>query len=177
MSTDAMIGTISMFAGNFAPRGYALCQGQLLSISQNTALFSIIGTYYGGNGQTTFALPDLRGRSPVGVGNGPGLTPISIGQQGGTSAITLTMANLPPHSHAVNCDNTGQTSTAPSGLIPGLSDDRTTSLPVYSGAAANAVMNPQTVGVSGNSFPLDGDDPYLGINFIICTQGVFPSRN
>jgi microcystin-dependent protein len=177
MSNDAMIGTIFMFAGNFAPRGYALCQGQLLSIAQNTALFSIIGTYYGGNGQTTFALPDLRGRSPIGAGNGPGLSPISIGQQGGTEGVSLGVANLPPHSHGVKCDNTGNSSTAPSGLIPGLAYDRTTVLALYSSANANAVMNPSTVSVAGNSFPLQSEDPLLGINFLICTQGVFPSRN
>jgi microcystin-dependent protein len=166
-----------MFAGNFAPRGWAFCAGQILSIAQNTALFSILGTTFGGNGQTTFALPDLRGRSAVGVGQGPGLSNIQLGEMAGTETVTLTIANMPSHNHLINCDNTGQSSTAPSGLIPGLSDDRTTSLPIYSGNAANATMNPAMVGSSGNGLPFNVRDPYLGINFIIALEGIFPSRN
>lgn len=177
MSTDSMIGSIVMFAGNFAPRGYALCQGQLLSIAQNTALFSILGTTYGGDGRVTFALPDLRSRGPVGNGNGPGLTPITLGEQAGAQWVTLLTSNLPAHNHTVACDNTGQTSTAPSGLIPGVSNDRTTSLPVYSGNPANAQMNPAMCGAAGGSQPFTNSDPFLGLNFIICTQGIFPSRN
>jgi microcystin-dependent protein len=174
---DSMIGSIVMFAGNFAPRNYALCQGQLLSIAQNTALFSILGTTYGGDGRVTFALPDLRGRSPIGSGNGPGLTPITPGEQAGTPSVTLLNSNLPAHSHLVNCDNTGQSSTTPGGQIPGLSDDRTTALPIYSSARPNATMNPAVCGLAGSNLPFSNADPFLGINFIICTQGIFPSRN
>src|SRR6266699_1804577 len=101
MSSDAMIGTIALFAGNFAPRGWALCQGQILSIAQNTALFSILGTTYGGNGQTTFALPDLRGRSPLSAGQGHGLSNIQLGEQGGTQNTTLLNTELPSHSHTL----------------------------------------------------------------------------
>src|SRR5689334_10336146 len=111
MSTEPFIGSIVLFAGNFEPRGWAFCQGQLLSIAQNTALFSILGTTYGGNGQTTFALPDLRGRAPVGQGQGPGLPLVQLGQQGGANTVTLTVPNLPAHNHLINCDNSGQTST------------------------------------------------------------------
>lgn len=177
MSTDALIGTIALFAGNFAPRGYALCQGQVLSIAQNTALFSILGTTYGGNGQTTFLLPDLRGRSAVGQGNGPGLSPIGLGERGGQASVTLATSNLPAHNHAVNCDNTGSAAPTPSGLIPGLAGDRSTSLNIYSNAASNAKMNPAMCGVTGQGQPFSNTDPFLGLNFIICTQGIFPSRN
>ena len=177
MSMDSMIGSIVMFAGNFAPRNYALCQGQLLSIAQNTALFSILGTTYGGDGRITFALPDLRGRSPIGQGNGPGLTPIGLGERAGTVSVTVLNSNLPAHTHLVNCDNTGSTSTTPAGQIPGLSADRNLSITVYSNASPNAAMNPAMCGPAGGSAPFNNTDPFLGINFIICTQGIFPSRN
>src|SRR3954466_13993392 len=95
------IGQISLFGGNFAPRGWAFCNGQLLAISQNTALFSILGTTYGGNGQTTFALPNLRGRMAIGAGTGPGLGAVQLGEQGGTSSVTLTLSNLPAHAHTI----------------------------------------------------------------------------
>src|SRR2546421_10050705 len=101
MSSDAMIGTIALFAGNFAPRGWALCQGQILSIAQNTALFSILGTTYGGNGQTTFALPDLRGRVLIGAGQGPGLPLFDLGEQIGGESITLTTAQMAAHDHTL----------------------------------------------------------------------------
>src|SRR5213083_190033 len=101
MAQDPILGCIFMFAGNFAPRGYALCQGQLLSIAQNTALFSILGTTYGGNGQTTFGLPDLRGRAPVGQGQAPGLNNVQLGESGGIQSASLTINNMPAHNHAV----------------------------------------------------------------------------
>src|SRR5436305_2548610 len=102
---DAYIGEIRMFAGNFAPRGWATCDGQILPIAQNTALFSLLGTQYGGNGQTTFALPDLRGRVPIHYGQGPGLSPYDIGEAAGTETITLTQNEIPAHSHTLNCVN------------------------------------------------------------------------
>src|SRR5687767_4324920 len=100
---DEFIGIVKIFAGNFAPRGWMFCQGQLLSIAQNTALFSILGTTYGGNGQTTFALPDLRGRVPVGVGQGPGLPSMSLGEMSGATSATMTIQNMPAHTHALYC--------------------------------------------------------------------------
>jgi microcystin-dependent protein len=177
MSSDAMIGSIFMFGGNFAPRGYALCQGQLISIAQNTALFSILGTTYGGNGQTTFALPDLRGRSPISSGQGPGLSNIALGEQAGTANVTLVVSNLPIHNHSAGCDGAGSSSLNPIGNIPGLSDDRIASVPIYSANAPNALMNQAMVKAAGGSQPFSNANPFLGINFIICTQGVFPSRN
>jgi len=166
-----------MFAGNFAPRGWAFCAGQIMSIAQNTALFSLLGTTYGGNGQTTFALPDLRSRGPVGQGQGPGLSNIQLGEMAGTENVTLLTSNMPAHNHAINCDNTGSSAPAPSGLIPGFAGDRSTSLNVYSSNPANAQMNPQTVGLTGSNIPVGIRDPYLGINFIIALEGIFPSRN
>lgn len=177
MSSEPYLGSIAMFAGNFAPRGWAFCAGQILPIAQNTALFSILGTTYGGNGQTTFALPDLRGRAPVGVGQGPGLSNVNLGQVSGTETVTLLTSNLPPHNHLINCDNTGSSAPQPSGLLPGYAGDRSTSMNVYSGAAANAQMNPQMVGLTGNGIPVSIRDPYLGINYIIALEGIFPSRN
>jgi len=177
MSTDSFIGSIVLFAGNFAPRNYALCQGQILSIAQNTALFSLLGTTYGGNGQTTFALPDLRGRGPLGAGQGPGLSNITLGEQSGSPSVTLLTSNLPAHNHMVNCDNGGSASAAPSGLIPGFAGDRSTSVNIYSNAAPNAQMNPATCAISGGGAPFSNADPFLGLNFIICTQGIYPSRN
>ena len=102
MASSPILGCIFIFAGNFAPRGYALCQGQIMSIQQNTALFSLLGTTYGGNGTTTFALPDLRGRAPIGTGTGPGLSPINEGQLGGANSASILIANMPSHSHALN---------------------------------------------------------------------------
>ena len=112
MSTEPYLGSIVMFAGNFEPRGWAFCAGQILSISQNSALFAILGTTFGGNGIQTFALPDLRGRGPVGTGQGPGLSDIVLGEMAGTENVTLTAANMPSHNHPINCDNTGASSTA-----------------------------------------------------------------
>src|SRR3954465_13916452 len=114
------IGQISLFGGNFAPRGWAFCKGQLLAISQNTALFSILGTTYGGNGQTTFALPDLRGRVPIHFGQGPGLSSYALGETGGAETTTLTVNELPAHTHAVSprASNNAQTTNRPGGTIP-----------------------------------------------------------
>ena len=141
MSTNAMIGTIALFAGNFAPIGYALCQGQILAIASNTALFSILGTTFGGNGTTTFALPDLRGRSPIGAGNGPGLSQIVLGEQAGAPLVSLLTSNLPAHNHPAACDNNTSGSATPGGGLPGLGGDRTKSLTLYSNAAPNAPIS------------------------------------
>src|SRR6187455_3404652 len=155
------LGEIRMFGGNFAPRGRAFCNGQILPIAQNTALFSILGTTFGGNGQTTFALPDLRGREPVGVGQGPGLSDIQLGQMSGTENVTLVTANLPAHNHPINCDNNASSAAQPSGLIPGLAGDRSTTLTIYSSNTPNAQMGPQTVGLTGSGVPVATRDPYL----------------
>ena len=184
MPNGAYIAEIFMFAGNFAPRNFALCQGQLLSIAQNTALFSLLGTNYGGNGQTTFGLPDLRGRLPVGTGQGPGLAGIDLGEVAGAPSTTLAVTNLPSHTHAV----TG-TASQPSSSAAGNADSPNGAVPAgsatdenYAAAgSANGAMAPApvtaTAGPSGGGQPFSNMQPYLGMNYVICTSGIFPSRN
>ena len=169
-----------MFGGNFPPRGWAFCQGQLLSIAQNTALFSILGTTYGGNGQTTFALPDLRGRVPLGPGQGPGLSPYTLGQQAGTENTTLTQNNLPSHSHSLNGSTSGQANAAvPTGNFLGVGKVPSSSetINIYNSAASGAVMNAGSIGLTGGSQPFSILQPYLCVTFIIALEGIFPSRN
>src|SRR6478672_6336150 len=117
MPDQPFIGDIYIFAGDFAPRGWAFCDGQLLAIAQNQALFSILGTTYGGNGQTTFALPDLRGRAPIGQGQGPGLTPITLGEQAGTESVTVLSSQMPAHNHTLNCDTNAASVGVPTGNL------------------------------------------------------------
>lgn len=178
--SEPFIGQVMMFAGNFAPRGWAFCQGQILSIAQNTALFSILGTTYGGNGQTTFALPDLRGRSPIQPGQGPGLSPITLGQQGGTETMTLLSNNMPAHNHTLNAFNGDVGNAAnPSGNALGIGKVPSSGemINMYSNSAPSAQLAPGTVGIAGGSQPFNIRDPYLAINFIIALEGIFPSRN
>ncbi len=173
--SEPFLGEIIMFAGNFAPRGWALCNGQLLSIAQNTALFSILGTTYGGNGQTTFALPDLRGRVPISSGQGPGLSAYTLGEMSGSETVTLISSQMPAHTHMVNCDNNTIDSPTPANSIPGSNGFGGTNL--YSTQAPNNTMNPQMIGVAGGSQPHNNMQPFLVVNFIIALQGLFPSRN
>lgn len=191
---EGTIGEIRMFAGNFAPRSWQFCQGQLLSIAQNSALFSILGTTYGGNGQTTFALPDLRGRTPVGQGQGPGLSSISLGQVAGTENVTLLITQMPAHNHTAVATVTG-TVTPKAFADEGLGDDPTNAFAAVSSASnriytnntqtPDAVMGSSpiaatatvTIGIAGNSQPVPIRNPYLGMNYIICLEGIFPSRN
>ena len=167
---DPFIGQIQAFGFNFAPRGWAKCDGQLLAISSNTALFSLIGTTYGGDGRTTFALPDLRGRSGIHFGNGPGLSNVSWGQQGGAENRTLTVANLPAHGHAINAKEEGTTDDPTGAFVAG---DGTNAF----GAATDKVMADTSVGNTGGGQSFSTRDPFLGINYCIALQGIFPSRN
>ncbi len=173
MST-AHIGDIKIFAGNFAPKFWALCQGQLVSIASNSALFSILGTTYGGNGTTNFALPDLRGRVPIGWGNGPGLTGVSLGDMSGTENTTLSVANLPSHTHTLNAKAGVGSQAAPGGNILAASDQRNSQ---YTNAAADTNLSGGAIGSTGSGTGHSNMQPSLGMNFIICLQGVFPSRN
>ena len=167
-----------MFAGNFAPRGWAFCQGQILSIAQNTALFSLLGTTYGGNGQTTFALPDLRGRVPVGTGQGPGLPSVDLGEVAGEPTHTLITTEMPAHNHAGQAAGHSDpgTSSSPGGGTWATSTSRDN---MYINSPPNSPMaaNTVTVGVSGGSQPHNNMQPYLGMNFIIAIEGIYPSRN
>jgi microcystin-dependent protein len=169
------IGEITLFAGNFAPRGWAFCNGQLLPISQNTALFSILGTTYGGNGQTTFALPDLRGRVPIHAGQGPGLSNYTLGQVGGAENVTLQTSQLPAHSHAVNAVAGGGNQASPVGNLPAIESTGTSK--DYSNAAATGAMNAGMIGNAGQGQPVPVIQPYECVNYIIALQGIFPSRN
>lgn len=174
-SQDPYVGEIRMFAGNFAPTGWALCNGQLLSIQQNTALFSLLGTTYGGNGTTTFALPDLRGRAPLHAGNsaGPGLTERILGVPGGTQSNTITISQMPSHNHTVNAVVADGNQNSPEASYPANTKilDKE-----YSSAAPSAIMNPGMIGNSGGNQPVDNMQPYLPVTFIIALNGIFPSR-
>jgi len=176
--SNPFIGEIIMFAGNFAPRGWAFCQGQLLAISQNTALFSILGTTYGGNGQTTFGLPDLRGRVPVGTGQGPGLSNVILGEVAGTSTVSLLLNQIPQHNHLINgVADLANTANPTGGSLAVGQGPNSSTVSLYSNQAPNASLNPQTCGIAGGGQPHNNMQPYLGINFIIALEGIFPSRN
>jgi microcystin-dependent protein len=164
--SQPFLGQITIFSFSFAPKGWAQCNGQLLPINQNAALFSILGTTYGGNGTTTFALPDLRGRTPVYVGNG-----ITQGQISGEENHTLTMAETPAHTHQA-AGGPPATLVTPSGNLPGSG----TTTNFYAGAS-NTSMNPQAIANAGFSQPHPNMSPYLVLNICIALQGIFPSRN
>lgn len=174
---EGNIAEIRMFAGNFVPRNWAFCDGQLLAISSNTALFSIIGTMYGGDGRTTFALPDLRGRVAMHAGNGPGLTPRRIAQRFGSETTTISTLNLPAHSHqaTINARREQGTGFNPSGGV--LAADPSAS--IYSTAAPDVQMSSAAITVSstGNQQPFNNIQPTEVVNYIICMFGIFPSRS
>ncbi|GAB4191467.1 MAG: tail fiber protein [Roseiflexaceae bacterium] len=183
--TTPMIAEIRMFAGNFAPRSWAFCQGQILSIAQNTALFSLLGTTYGGNGQTTFALPDFRGRVPVGTGQGPGLPSVNLGEMSGSPTHTLIITEMPAHNHVIQSTLNGTSATANSGN-PGDSIPATSSsLSLYISSSVNPPLNrpfastviSNVCNIAGGSQPFSIMQPYLGMNFIIAVEGVYPARN
>jgi microcystin-dependent protein len=161
-----------MFAGNFAPRGWAFCNGQLLPISQNTALFALIGTVYGGDGRTTMALPDMQGRAPMHPGQGPGLSARSLGQTGGVETVTLLEAQMPNHNHVLSADTAPANNRTPAGN----SLARATGGLAY-GAASNLVpMASEALPLTGGSQPHNNMQPFLTMSFIIALQGLFPSR-
>jgi microcystin-dependent protein len=170
-----MIGEIRMFAGNFPPRNWAFCNGQLLSIAQNTALFSILGTTYGGNGVNNFGLPNLQGRVPIHWGQGPGLSSYVQGQIGGAESVTLLTSNLPAHSHLVNGIASGGNQASPAGNIPAIESTGTSMN--YASGSPNAPMNPAMIGNTGSNFPVPIVQPYQTVSFIIALIGIFPSRN
>ena len=171
--SEPFIGQIVMFGGNFAPRGWALCDGQLLAVSQNDALFSLLGTIYGGDGRTTFGLPDLRGRLPMHWGSGPGLTPRSIGQKGGAETVTLTSNQMPSHTHALQASASNGNTDEPVGnvLADGRRDD------IYAGGNASVAMNASSVVATGGSQSHNNLQPFQCVNFIIALYGIYPSRS
>jgi microcystin-dependent protein len=176
--SEPFIGEIIMFAGNFAPRGWAFCEGQLLPIAQNSALFAILGTTYGGNGQTTFDLPDLRGRVPMQPGPGPGLTPRTLGESSGVENVTLISPQIPAHTHALSAHGGPGDSPSPEGAVVAVLVDPNTQQPLnlYSSTPTTTMAN-TAVGLAGGSQPHTNVQPYLCINFIIALEGIFPSRS
>ncbi|MFM2017860.1 MAG: hypothetical protein RL007_1516 [Bacteroidota bacterium] len=186
MSTEPFIGEVKLLAFQFAPKSYMQCNGQILSIASNTALFSLLGTTYGGNGQTTFALPDLRGRMPIGQGTGPGLPSHSMGEVAGTTSVTLLTSNLPAHVHTVNnvrvqlkVNSAIADSGTAAGAYPGTSGTNVWA----ESATANAFMASDeavvsgTTDVTGSNAPIGIMNPYLVMNYSIAIYGIFPSRN
>lgn len=157
---DPFIGQIVLFAGNFAPRGWAFCEGQLLPISQNSALFSILGTTYGGDGRTTFALPDLRGRVAIQPGRGPGLSDYRLGAKGGEEHVTLNISQIPNHNHHVNAVNTAGDSSSPTNHLMG---DTSNFDKEYSTGTPNTQMNSQMIGNTGGSQSHENRQPFLAI--------------
>jgi microcystin-dependent protein len=170
--SEPYIGEIMLVSWNFPPKGWAFCSGQLLPINQNQALFSILGTTYGGNGQTTFALPDLRGRVPIHFGQGPGLSPRSLGERAGEINHTLSSVEVPAHGHGIQASSATATAALPTGMFPA----RNAALvPQYALAPADLGMAPAAVGNTGGSQPHPNQQPYLVINFAIALVGLYPS--
>ncbi|WP_249937095.1 phage tail protein [Roseateles sp. DAIF2] len=176
-SAEPLLGSICLVPYNFCPRGFADASGQILSIAQNTALFSLLGTTYGGDGRVTFALPDLRGRVPLGSGTGPGLGPIDLGQVGGQETAQLTVAQMPAHSHGAQLrgSSAAGNTDSPAGAVSA----KLARSNVYSSAGPDTNMSASaiTVGSAGNGQPFSIRDPYLGLRYCIAIEGIFPSRN
>lgn len=170
--SEPYVGEIKIFGGNFAPRGWAFCDGQLLAVSENDALFSLLGTIYGGDGRTTFGLPDLRGRVPIHVGTGPGLPNYRLGAKGGTENVTLIENQLPSHTHAPACNSSVGTSDNPASNVWAAQS----SLMQYAGPPAATPMKTDIISFTGGSQPHNNIGPYLTANFIISLFGIYPSR-
>jgi microcystin-dependent protein len=179
---EPFLGQISIFGCNFAPVGWAFCQGQTLSIAQNTALFSLLGTSFGGNGVNTFLLPDLRSRAPVGFGQGPGLSSYVIGETGGGETVPIDSASYPAHSHGLFAAASAATGNMPGGLIEaeGQTGGRggAINLALYSASGTATTLAPASVtAAAGGGLPHNNLEPYLALNFCIALQGIFPARS
>jgi microcystin-dependent protein len=172
--SDPFVAEIRMFGGNFAPTGWAQCNGQLLPISQNTALFSLLGTYYGGDGKTTFGLPNLAGSVPIGQGQGAGLTDRTIGEASGTPTVTLLPSEMPAHAHTLNAytEDLADINTPSPSVILGT----TAALNLY-GTPSNTTLNGMALGIAGSGTPHNNQQPFLVVNFIIAMQGIYPPRS
>jgi len=174
---EPFLAEVRIFPCNFAPKGWATCDGQIMAISQNTALFSLVGTTYGGDGRVTFALPNLQGRTPVQPGQGPGLSPRDLGEQGGSATVTLLTTEMPSHNHNARASSNDGTLPGPSTnawAIPGADRD----LFIYQAGATNPVnMAPDALGIAGGSQPHNNLMPYLALTYCIALQGIFPQRS
>jgi microcystin-dependent protein len=184
MSTEPFIGEVKLLAFYFAPKGYSLCQGQTLSIASNTALFSLIGTTYGGNGQTTFQLPNLQGRMPIGQGTGPGLPSHSMGEAAGYPTVTLISGNLPAHTHSLNnvsvkikASNDPADENSAAGLFPGIATASVYTASPTANVFTGGTVVSGTTDPTGSNVPISVMNPYLVMNYSIAVYGIFPSRN
>ena len=171
-SADPFIGEIRIFAGTFAPQGWAFCDGQLLAIAQNTALFSLLGTNYGGDGRTTFGLPDLRGRVPMHAGSGPGLTPRYLGQKGGQEQVTLNESQIPAHTHQAKASSEAPDTNSPENAVSA----QKVRTHLYNTGPSDVNMGTTAISSTGGSQAHDNMQPYQCLNYIICLQGLYPSR-
>jgi microcystin-dependent protein len=171
--SDPFVGEIRMFGFNFAPQGWAQCNGQLLPIDQNQALFALLGTTFGGDGRTTFALPNMQSRVPVCQGQGPGLSPYAEGQAGGAETVTLAVTQMPGHTHPVKASSSAADSSQPGGRALA----RSASHSYTAKPDTSTVMNADMLGDAGGSQPHENIQPYLAVNFCIALEGIFPSRN
>ncbi|HWE63356.1 MAG TPA: tail fiber protein [Chloroflexota bacterium] len=169
--SNPFLAEIRIFAGNFAPKGWATCNGQILPISQNTALFSLLGTTYGGDGRSNFALPNLRGAAPLQRGQGPGLTLRDLGESGGEQTVTLLTSEMPAHTHSAFPGPGAGTALSPA------NDTWSAYRGFQFAATADSQMSPQAISVAGSSLPHNNMQPYLVLTFIIALQGVFPARS
>lgn len=174
--TDPFLAEIRIFAGSYAPSGWALCNGQLMSISQNTALFSLLGTTYGGDGRVTFGLPDLTGSAPMQQGQGPGLSQRYLGEIGGEPTVTLLSTEMPAHTHLANANTGSGGTTSPANAIWAEAAIGRQTDNIYATTAPNVMMNPMTTQVTGGSQPHNNMPPYLCLNYIIALSGIFPQR-
>jgi microcystin-dependent protein len=173
--SEPFVGEVRMFAGNFAPRGWAFCDGQLLAVSQNDALFSLLGTIYGGDGQTTFGLPDMRGRLAMHAGSGPGLSPRQLGSKSGSEQETLTVNQLPSHRHELLAANTAGSSATPTGSLA--RDTAGSNLYVQALSANNTPLNNNATNHVGGSRSHSNLMPFLCVHYIIALVGIYPSRH
>lgn len=175
---EPFIGQICLFGFNFAPRGWMLCNGQLLAINQYQALFALIGTTYGGNGTTNFALPDLRGRAALHYGQGPGLTNRVMGESSGTENVTLLLSQMPAHTHLVTANsNNGNMPLSNGVVIANPVDINTDAVNAYTNAAPNVALSPSTLNSTGGNQPHNNMQPYLVMNYCIAYTGIYPSRD
>ncbi|MGH1417056.1 MAG: phage tail protein [Pelagimonas sp.] len=176
--TNPYIGDIMIVGFNFCPRGWHLADGTLISVSENSALFSLLGTQFGGDGRTTFGLPDLRSRAGIGQGNGPGLTSYNAGARGGAETTNMTVATMPTHTHAVNANNLDGDKPGPGRkLLAAAPTGGTGNETIYSELPPNVTMNPTMIGNSGGGTAINTLDPFLPLYHCIATQGVYPSRS
>jgi microcystin-dependent protein len=176
--SDPFVAEIRIFGFNFAPRGWAMCNGQLLSISQNTALFSLLGTTYGGDGKSTFALPNLQGAAPIDAGQGSGLSRYDLGQSGGEPAVTLLTSEIPAHQHTVSAVASGGDQSSPQNAAWAQAGTGRQGANIYTQSTASDVaLSPQAFAPAGGDQPHNNMPPYLTLNFCIALQGIYPPRS